>query len=141
MDTVVQFPDKVARNPARFGAETPAETEVLVKRLRAELDAELTRRTFEYIRSNGVAHTLSLKDVTSRATGFEMAYNPNDCVERRWAAPKTRRSTRAVNALHPRSSEEKCPSIVPGFKRGSALPGDHDPSSFLWTSFPSLFAF
>jgi len=88
MDTVVQFPDKVARNPERYGAQTSEETDALVGRLRAELNEELSRRTFEYVRSNGQSQTLSLKDVTSRAQGFEMGYNPNDCVERRWAAPE-----------------------------------------------------
>ena len=107
MDTVLQFPDKVARNPARFGAETPAETEALVTRLRTELDAELTRRTFEYIRSNGVAHTLSLKEVTSRATGFEMAYNPNDCVERRWAAPEDSEEYKSCERFAPEEQRGK----------------------------------
>jgi hypothetical protein len=27
-----------------------------------------------------------MKDVIARAQDFEMAYNPNDCVELRWAA-------------------------------------------------------
>jgi len=88
MDTVVLFPDKVERNPERFGANTPEETKALVARLRQELDRELASRTIEYVRSNGTPHTLSLKDLAERARAFEMAYNPNDCVERRWGAPE-----------------------------------------------------
>ena len=30
----------------------------------------------------------SLKDVVDREPSLEMAYNPNDCVELRWAAPE-----------------------------------------------------
>jgi hypothetical protein len=30
---------------------------------------------------------LTLKDRVARKAGFEMSYNPNDCVELRWAAP------------------------------------------------------
>jgi hypothetical protein len=31
---------------------------------------------------------LRLADVIARIKDFEMAYNPNDCVEIRWAAPE-----------------------------------------------------
>jgi hypothetical protein len=54
--------------------------------LAAELSKELSERTFEYVRSDGSPQRLSLLDVLKRAPGFEVAYNPNDCVEVRWAA-------------------------------------------------------
>ena len=38
-------------------------------------------------RCDGSPWTLKLKDVLDRAVELEMAYNPNDCVEMRWAAP------------------------------------------------------
>src|SRR5258708_628385 len=34
----------------------------------------------------GSPWTLAVKQVVDRATDFEMSYNPNDCVELRWAA-------------------------------------------------------
>ena len=51
------------------------------------LAAELAARKFSYTRSDGSAWRLALKDVAERAGDFEMAYNPNDCVELRWGAP------------------------------------------------------
>jgi hypothetical protein len=54
--------------------------------LQAVLASELTSRKITYTRSDGSPWTLSLKDVLDRAADFEMAYNPNDCAELRWAA-------------------------------------------------------
>jgi hypothetical protein len=51
------------------------------------LASELAARKVSYARSDGSQWTLSLKDVIDRAGHFEMAYNPNDCVELRWGAP------------------------------------------------------
>jgi hypothetical protein len=55
--------------------------------LQSVFASELSARKFSFTRSNGSAWTLSLKDVIDRAVDLEMAYNPNDCVELRWAAP------------------------------------------------------
>jgi hypothetical protein len=55
--------------------------------LQSALASELAARKVSYARSDGSQWTLSLKDVIDRAGHFEMAYNPNDCVELRWGAP------------------------------------------------------
>ena len=59
--------------------------------VKAELDhvlaSELESRKFSYTRSDGSPWTLALKDVVARTADLEMAYNVNDCVERRWGAP------------------------------------------------------
>jgi hypothetical protein len=57
------------------------------KELDALLISETEKRKFSYTRSDGSSWELSLADVLARTKGFEMAYNPNDCPERRWAAP------------------------------------------------------
>lgn len=85
MDTVTGFPEVVRRNPARFGV---TDVDAAVERVRARQQEELRRRTFEYVRSDGRSQQLSLADVIARARGFEMSYNPNDCIEVRWAAPE-----------------------------------------------------
>jgi hypothetical protein len=87
IDSVIGFPDQVRRMPARFGLSGPAEVEAEVARLKRLLAEQLGQRTLRYRKSNGVEHTLSLKDVADRVQRFEMAYNPNDCVEIRWGAP------------------------------------------------------
>jgi hypothetical protein len=55
--------------------------------LQGVLASELAVRKISYTRSDGSQWTLSLRDIIDRAADFEMAYNPNDCVELRWGAP------------------------------------------------------
>ncbi len=86
MDTVTGFPDVVRRNPARFGL-TPNNVDEAVTRTVARQREALRERTFTYTRSDQRSQPFSLADVIERRQGFEMSYNPNDCVEIRWAAP------------------------------------------------------
>ena len=85
IDTVVGFPKRVARNPQRFVVDGKPPD---INGIEARLAETLKARTFEYQRTDGSAFSLSLADVVDRAQAFEMAYNPNDCVEHRWAAPE-----------------------------------------------------
>jgi len=87
IDVVRGYPDHVARRPERY-VIPPGKTAADVKAdLQRVLASELAARKFTYTRSDGSSWTLSLKDVIDRAADFEMAYNPNDCVELRWGAP------------------------------------------------------
>ncbi len=87
MDAVVTFPDSVAAHPERFGI--PAEDrDAAVEQVRAALQTELEKRSFEYRRSDGTAWQLTLADLVARSEAMEVAYNPNDCVEIRWGAPE-----------------------------------------------------
>ena len=56
--------------------------------LEKRLKEELEKRRVTYTRSDGSAFSLSLADVVGRAVDLESAYNPNDCPEIRWGAPK-----------------------------------------------------
>jgi hypothetical protein len=86
IDVVRGFPDRVARHPERY-AMPPGKSVADVKaELQSVLASELSARKFTYTRSDGSAWSLTLKDVIDRQTALEMAYNPNDCVELRWAA-------------------------------------------------------
>jgi hypothetical protein len=86
IDAVVSFPDTVAAHPERFGIRD-AERDEAANQVRGALQTELEKRSFEYVRSDGSAWKLSLGDVVARMKAMEMAYNPNDCAEIRWAAP------------------------------------------------------
>ncbi|HET6611077.1 MAG TPA: NlpC/P60 family protein [Kofleriaceae bacterium] len=86
IDVTLGFPANVRRSPEQFGVD-PDDADEVAKKLSAALAAELAARKFSYTRSDGSSWELSLKDVVDRRTAFEMAYNPNDCVELRWAAP------------------------------------------------------
>jgi hypothetical protein len=88
IDAVRGFPDRVAASPAEFGAGAGEQAGIAAK-LRALLEQELASRSFTYVGSAGKPVTLTLKDVFERSLGFEVSYNPNDCPEIRWAAPRT----------------------------------------------------
>ncbi len=87
IDAVVSFPDSVADHPERFGI-LGADRDTAVEQVRAALQTELEKRSFEYRRSDGTAWTLTLADLVARKNALEIAYNPNDCVEIRWGAPE-----------------------------------------------------
>ena len=84
LDTVVQFPDRVGRAPARYGIGDASQVAARVEALRAHMRTELAKRSIDYVGSDGTKRTLTLAQIVDRAAAFEMAYNPNDCVEVRW---------------------------------------------------------
>ncbi|MGE5367920.1 MAG: hypothetical protein ACM3PO_11750 [Betaproteobacteria bacterium] len=88
IDVVRGYPDRVARHPERYAMPSGKNVAEVKAELQKVLAAELAGRKFSYTRSDGSAWTLALKDAVERAGDFEMAYNPNDCVELRWGAPE-----------------------------------------------------
>jgi hypothetical protein len=87
IDVVRGYPDRVARLPERYKMPFGKSVAGVKAELQSVLASELAARKISYTRSDGSAWTLSLKDVIDRAADLEMAYNLNDCVELRWAAP------------------------------------------------------
>ena len=88
IDVVIGFPDRVERRPERYAIANGKSAADVKAEMQSMLASELALRNFSYTRSDGSAWTLSLKDVIDREAALEMAYNPNDCVELRWAAPE-----------------------------------------------------
>jgi hypothetical protein len=86
IDVVRNFPDRFARRSDRYALPAGKSIADVKAELQGMLAAELDSRKVTYMRSDGSPWTLSVKDVVGRAVDFEMAYNPNDCVELRWAA-------------------------------------------------------
>ena len=87
IDVVRGYPDRVVRRPERYAMPRNRSVADVKAELERTLASELSARRFSYTRSDNSMWTLSLKDVVYRAVDLEMAYNPNDCVELRWAAP------------------------------------------------------
>ena len=87
IDVVRTFPDRFARRSDRYAIPPGKSVADMKSELQGVLNSELASRKVTYTRSDGSQWTLSVKDVVDRATDFEMAYNPNDCAELRWAAP------------------------------------------------------
>jgi len=86
MDVVRNFPDRFVRRSDRYAIPAGKSVADIKAELQGMLASELASRKITYTRSDGSPWTLSVKDVVDRAVEFEMAYNPNDCVELRWAA-------------------------------------------------------
>jgi hypothetical protein len=86
MDVVRNFPERVARKPERYAMPKEKSLSDVTAEMQSVLASEVGARKFSYLRSNGSAWTLTLKDVLDRAADLEMAYNLNDCVELRWGA-------------------------------------------------------
>ena len=87
IDVVRGFPDRFARRSDRYAIPGGKSVADMKNELQGVLASELASRKISYTRSDGSQWTLSVKDVVDRAADFEMAYNPNDCVELRWGAP------------------------------------------------------
>ena len=79
------LPEKIVRHPELFVMNNRSPEEA-----KDEIDQYHARRIQEhsirYTRSDGSPWELSVAEVLARKPAFEMAYNPNDCVEIRWGA-------------------------------------------------------
>lgn len=83
------LPERIRRYPSLFilGNEAPDAAAARIARLHADRMGE---RFVTYTRSDGSPWRLSLADIYARRRALEVAYNPNDCIERRWGAtPET----------------------------------------------------
>ncbi len=80
------LPERIRRYPQNYvlQGEAPA---AAAARIAALHERRLGERSFTYVRSDGTPWRLSLADVYARRGALEVAYNPNDCVEKRWGAP------------------------------------------------------
>jgi hypothetical protein len=87
IDTVLGFPEKVAKNPRAFGipeSRKPERVKAGLLALQKKWSGDLA---ITYIRSDGTPQALMLEEIFAREEAFEMGYNPNDGVEIRWGAP------------------------------------------------------
>ena len=82
IDVVRGFPARIVRRKERFA------TSSLQGDAQKILERELAARSIVYTRSDGSPFTLTLAEVLARSASLEVAYDPNDCVEVRWGAPK-----------------------------------------------------
>jgi hypothetical protein len=88
MDEVLNFPDRVANFPQDFDISGRKSPEEIRQNLQSLLEKKVSALTITYIRSDGSPQELTVAEILRRKEAFEMAYNPNDCVEIRWGAPE-----------------------------------------------------
>jgi hypothetical protein len=87
IDTVIQFPEQITRTPDRYQIPKNRSADEVRVELAEKLLDEASKHRFEYKRTDGSSHSLSVADIIGRRKMLEMAYNPNDCPEIRWGAP------------------------------------------------------
>jgi hypothetical protein len=116
IDVVRGFPDRVARRPERYAIPAGKSVAEVKAELQSALASELAARKFSYTRSDGSAWTLTLRDVVEREPSLEMAYNPNDCVELRWAAPAASEEASTCKRHAPEAQRAKMTVYRPWFR-------------------------
>lgn len=116
IDTVHLFPSRARHTPERFGLPTEGpELDAAIAELEDALAADLASRPFSYTRSDGSEWTLTLGDVIERMDAFELAYNPNDCPEIRWAAPEGTDEYAPCDRHAPRAQRDRMREYRPWF--------------------------
>ena len=85
MNVLAGLPERIRRYPQLYvlRGDSPSGAAADIERLHAR---SLGQQSIDYSRSDGSPWQLTLADIYARRPGLEMAYNPNDCVERRWGA-------------------------------------------------------
>jgi hypothetical protein len=107
IDVVRGFPDRVLRRAERYAMPSGKSVGDVKAELQGVLASELASRKISYTRSDGSQWTLSVKDVVDRAADFEIAYNPNDCVELRWGAPENSEEASTCKRRAPQAQRGK----------------------------------
>ncbi|MCX8159653.1 MAG: hypothetical protein N3G18_01820 [Candidatus Saccharicenans sp.] len=117
MDTIEEFPDKVAAHPEMYrtkNSEKPGEIRVRLQKLSAELASSLY---ISYPRSDGRLQVLTLEEILRRKEAFEMGYNPNDCPEIRWGARPDSEEMSTCRRRAPAGQREKMERLRVWFKK------------------------
>ncbi len=107
IDVVRNFPDRFVRRADHYAIPAGKTVADMRSELQNALASELAARKITYTRSDGSQWTLSVKDVVDRAADYEMAYNPNDCVELRWGAPENSEEAATCKRHAPQSQRAK----------------------------------
>lgn len=108
------LPERITAHPELFkmGGRKPAEVRAEVEALHA---ARAKERSIEYKRSDGTSFKVTVADALARKAGFEMSYNPNDCVETRWAAPAGSPEASTCKRQAPEDQRKKMADYRPWF--------------------------
>jgi hypothetical protein len=121
MTVLTDLPGRVVRHPELFvlGSRRPED-------VRAELGRLHTRRVGEraitYTRSDGSPWRLTVEEILARRRAFEMAYNPNDCVELRWGAAEGTPEYGTCHRHAPKEQRVRMEEYRPWFREGRRPP-------------------
>ncbi len=118
---LADLPERIRRHPELYllGGESPAAAAERIERLHARRSRE---RFITYTRSDGSSWRLSLAEIYARRPGLEIAYNPNDCVERRWGAVPDTTEFVTCRRHAPAEQRERMEKYRPWFREARRPP-------------------
>ncbi len=117
IDTILEFPDKVARNPAAYdvgGRKPPDEVRRMIESLSKKRAAELS---ITYKGSDGSARVLTIEEIFRRQAALETGYNPNDSIEIRWGAPEGSAERATARRRAPAAQQARMKALQPWFHK------------------------
>jgi hypothetical protein len=117
IDTILEFPDKVARDPGAFDVSRNKTPDEIRKELLALQRKWASQMTVTYTGSDGSSRVLTITDIFERAEAFETGYNPNDSVEIRWGAPAGSAELKTARRHAPASQAAKMKTLQPWFHK------------------------
>jgi len=117
IDTVLEFPDKAARNPEAYEMAGRRSPEAVRRELQSLLDRRAEEIKITYTRSNGRPQVLTLAEIFRRKDAFETGYNPNDSVEIRWGAPEGSEELTTARRRAPASQLARMNDLRPWFHK------------------------
>jgi hypothetical protein len=87
MRVLLDLPARIERHPELYvlDEQPPSVARAAVEERHARA---IDEKTISYVRSDGSPWRLSLAELLDRRPALETAYDPNDCVEVRWGAPR-----------------------------------------------------
>jgi hypothetical protein len=118
---LADLPERIRRHPELYllKGESAAAAAARIERLHARRSRE---RFVTYSRSDGSSWRLSLAEVYARRQGLEIAYNPNDCVERRWGAAPGTPDFATCRRRAPAEQRERMEKYRPWFREARRPP-------------------
>lgn len=99
--------------------ESAAEAAARIEQLHAR---RIREKFISYTRSDGSTFRLSLADIYARRPGLEIAYNPNDCVERRWGATPATPDYATCRRQAPPEQRKRMDEYRPWFREAKRPP-------------------
>lgn len=121
LKVLVDLPDRIRRYPELYVLrhETAGSAAARIERLHAQRSKE---RFITYTRSDGSPWKLSLAEIYGRRPGLEIAYNPNDCIERRWGATAGTADFASCRRQAPAAQRERMEEYRPWFQEARRPP-------------------
>ncbi|MBM4371302.1 MAG: hypothetical protein FJ098_06585 [Deltaproteobacteria bacterium] len=116
VDTVLDFPDRVVRDPAAFRLPPGRSAEDLRRDLLALGATWREELSVAYPRSDGSEVRVCLAELLARAEALELAWNPNDCPEIRWGAAEGTDEARTCAFRAPRDQRARMEKLRGWFR-------------------------